>query len=121
MSKRFSLGERLASFRFALAGLATLLREQHNTRIHLAATIAVVVLGFALEVSRGEWMALVIAIALVWMAEAFNTAVEYLSDAAVPEQHPLIGKAKDVAAAGVLLAAAAAALIGALVFLPYLL
>ena len=121
MSKRFSLADRLASFRFAFAGLATLLREQHNTRIHLAATLIVLALGFVWEVSRADWMALLIAIALVWMAEAFNTAVEYLSDAAVPDQHPLIGKAKDVAAAGVLLAAAAAALIGVLVFLPYLL
>ncbi len=120
MSKRFSLADRLASFRFAFAGLVTLLREQHNTRIHLAATIAVVALAAWFDVSRFDWIVLLIVIALVWMAEAFNTAVEYLSDAAVPDQHPLIGKAKDVAAAGVLIAAILAAIVGLLVFVPYL-
>ena len=120
MSRRFSLAERLSSFRHAAAGIATLLREQHNTRIHLAATLVVFALAVYLKVSSGDWIALLVAIGLVWMAEAFNSAVEYLADAAVPERHPLIKKAKDVAAAGVLLAAIVAALIGALVFLPRL-
>ena len=58
--------------------------------------------------------------ALVWLAEGMNTALEHMCDAAVPEQHPLIGKAKDVAAASVLVTAGFAAAIGLLVFLPYL-
>lgn len=120
MNKPFSFNHRLASFRHAIAGLATLLRDQHNTRIHLAATILAIGAGIYLDVSHGDWLALLVAIALVWMAEAFNSAVEYLADATVPEQHPLIKKAKDVAAAGVLVAALVAALIGALVFLPLL-
>jgi len=49
------------------------------------------------------------------MAEAFNTALESLADASVPEQHPLVARAKDSAAAAVLLAAIAAATIGLLV------
>jgi diacylglycerol kinase len=120
VNKPFSFNHRLVSFRHAFAGIATLLREQHNSRIHLAATVAVVAAGVYLDVSRVDWLALLVAIALVWMAEAFNSAVEYLSDAAVPEQHPLIRKAKDVAAAGVLVASINAAAIGAIVFLAYL-
>ena len=121
MPKPFSVGARLDSFRHAFAGIATLLREQHNARIHLLATLAVLALAFWLEVSRLEWLALLIAIALVWVAEALNTALEYLCDAAVPDDHELIAKAKDVAAAGVLICAVVAAVIGALVFVPYLL
>ena len=120
MNKRFSFNHRLASFRHAFAGLATLLREQHNTRIHLAATIVVVGAAFYLEVSRLDWLALLVAIALVWLAEALNSALEYLADAAVPEQHPLVRKAKDVAAAGVLTASMVAAVIGVVVFSSYL-
>lgn len=121
MPSPFSLRARLQSFRHAFAGLATLLAEQHNARLHLLATTLVVALATLLDVSRSDWISLLLVIALVWLAEALNSALEYLADAAVPEQHPLIGKAKDVAAAGVLVCALLALLVGVLVFLPYLL
>ena len=121
MSAGFSLRARLQSFRFALAGLRTLLLEQHNTRIHLLATVLVLLLAWLLEVTAPEWLALLLTIALVWLAEAMNTALEYLADAAVPQQHDLIRKAKDVAAAGVLICALVAVAVAALVFLPRLL
>ena len=120
MSDRFSFFERLASFCHAFRGLGTLLEREHNARIHLVATLAVIALGAYLEVSRDDWVALLLAIGLVWLAEAMNSAIEYLLDLVHPDQHPLVGRAKDVAAGGVLVAAAVAALIGALVFLPYL-
>ncbi|MCZ6830060.1 MAG: diacylglycerol kinase family protein [Gammaproteobacteria bacterium] len=119
-SEPFSVAARLRSFVFAFAGLATLLREQPNARLHLLATVAVVVLALVLDVSRTHWLVLLLTMALVWVAEALNSALEYLCDAAVPEPHELIGKAKDVAAAGVLIAAGFAVTIAALVFLPYL-
>ena len=55
----------------------------------------------------------------VWTAEAINTAVECVTDLACPEQNPLAGSAKDIAAGAVLIAAAGAALIGGIVFIPY--
>lgn len=113
--------KRIASFGFALEGIATLLRTQVNARIHLVAGIAVVVLAAYLDVRRMEWALLVLAIALVWVAEGLNTGIEFLADAAVPDPHSLIKHAKDVAAGAVLLASLAAAVVGALVFLPYLL
>ena len=110
------LRERLASFGHACAGLATLVREQANARIHLAATLVVVGVGLWLDLRSGEWLAVIICVALVWSAEAMNTALEYLCDLVHPDQHPLIRKAKDVAAGGVL-ACALAALLVALVIL----
>ena len=110
----------LRSFGYAGTGLITLLREQANARIHLLATVLVVGAGLLLNVQRSDWLILLLCIALVWVAEALNTALEYLCDATVEEQHPLIGKAKDIAAAGVLIAAAISALAGLLVLLPYL-
>ncbi|MCX2979258.1 diacylglycerol kinase family protein [Halieaceae bacterium IMCC14734] len=110
---------RVRSFGYAFQGLATLVREQHNARIHVAATLVVAAAGWNFEVSRLEWVILLLTVALVWLSEAMNSALEYLADATVPEQHPLVGKAKDVAAAGVLICAGVAVLVAALVFIPY--
>jgi diacylglycerol kinase (ATP) len=60
----------------------------------------------------------VVAIGLVWTAEGFNTALEALVDLVSPDRHPLAGRAKDVAAGAVLCAAIAAAIVGAIVFVP---
>jgi len=82
--------------------------------------VVALLLGLALGITRLEWCAIAIVIALVWAAEALNTALEALADAAVPERHPKIREAKDAAAGAVLVVAIAAALVGALVFLPRL-
>ena len=117
----FSVASRLESFRCAFRGVGTLLASQHNARIHLLATVCACGLGFLIGISRLEWCAIVVAIAMVWTAEALNTAFEFLCDVASPEFHPLIQKAKDVAAAAVLLSAAGAVVIGLIVFVPHLL
>jgi diacylglycerol kinase (ATP) len=111
---------RLKSFACALQGMAFLVRTQANARLHLLAAIAVCTAGLLLGLARAEWLWVIVAIALVWSAEAFNTALEQLADALHPGQHPVIGRAKDVAAAAVLIAAMGAAVIGVLVFAPHL-
>jgi diacylglycerol kinase (ATP) len=116
----FSTRKRIASFRHAFRGVSTLLRTQHNAWLHLAASAAVVALGYFLAITRGEWLAIVLALGLVWTAEALNTAVEFLADEVSLERRDLLGKAKDVGAAGVLLASASALAVGIVVFGPYL-
>ncbi len=103
---------------YAGRGLRALVATQHNAWIHAAATCSVVALGFALEVSRLEWVALVFAIASVWVAEALNTAFEHLCDVASPGFHPLVEAAKDVAAGAVLVCAVGASIVGLLVLGP---
>jgi len=116
----FSVRSRLRSFRFALRGLRAMLRSQHNAWIHALATLAVVAAGLLLRIDAGEWVAITLAIVAVWTAEALNTALEALGDAASPEFHPRVELAKDVAAGAVLIAAVGAAVVGALVFVPRL-
>jgi len=120
MTKPFSIAERLKSISFALSGIGAMLRTQHNARIHLAATIVVVVAALWFQVAREEWVWLVFAMIAVWTAEALNTAFEFLCDVASPEFHPLVKEAKDVAAAAVLIASMGAAVVGAVVFVPHL-
>jgi len=114
------LKKRLLSFKYAFTGLGDLIRRQPNARIHLLATLLVVGGGFWLDVQPAEWGLLALAITAVWTAEALNTALEYLTDLVSPDHHPLAGKAKDAAAAAVLLSAIGAVVIGLLVFSPYL-
>jgi len=118
---RFDLGARARSFVYAFAGVATMLRSQPNAWIHALATVLVVLVGFWVGVTREDWLWLILAMSIVWLAEALNTAVEFLADAAVREIHPLVKHAKDVAAAAVLIAAVGAASIGVLVLGPRLL
>ena len=115
---RFSLTDRLRSFGFAFKGLGYVLRTQHNAWIHLVASGVVVGIALFLDLSRTDWCWLILAMGAVWCAEAFNTALEELANAVDSEPNPMIGRAKDAAAAAVLIAALAAATIGVIILGP---
>lgn len=113
-----SFKKRIASFRYAFQGLKDLFISQPNARIHLMASIAVILAGIFFQISATEWMVVSLCIILVLSLEATNTAIEYLTDLVSPGQHPLAGKTKDVAAAAVLLAAIGSVVIAGIIFLP---
>jgi diacylglycerol kinase (ATP) len=117
---RFSLRVRISSFRHAFRGVYVFITTEHNAWIHLGATIVVCILAAWLGVSFAEWVALIQVIGLVWVAEALNTAIEAVCDTVCPEQHPLIKRAKDVAAGAVLIASFVAVAVGVIIFFPYL-
>ena len=110
---------RVASFGHAGRGVWSALRSEVHMRLHAVATVVVIGLGFYSGLSRLEWALVALAVAGVWAAELMNTAIEALTDLASPAYHPLAGKAKDVAAGAVLLAALGALVVGALVFVPH--
>jgi diacylglycerol kinase (ATP) len=97
----------VATVRNALRGVRFLF-EARNVRFLFAVSVATLALAAWLSVSAIEWCALVLAIAGVWVAETLNTGLERLTDLASPGFHPLAGRAKDLAAAAVLLATLAA-------------
>lgn len=109
---------RLASFRYAFSGWWYVLRTQRNAWIHAVAAVAVFFVGFWLEIGRIDWAILVLTVAVVWVGEFTNTAVEAVVDLLSPNIHPLAKVAKDVAAAAVLIAALAAVVIGFLILGP---
>lgn len=117
----FSFSTRARSFGYAWKGIKTLISNEHNARIHLFATVCVVIAGVLLGLSVIEWAVVAICIGGVFMAEALNSAVEALCDKVSPEYDPLIGKAKDMAAGAVLLFVCGAAVAGLCVFVPKLL
>ena len=113
MSGAFQFSGRIRSFRYAFAGIATMLKTQHTAWVHACATVAVVAAGCFFEVSAPEWCWLILAVMAVWTAEALNTAFEFLADVASPDFHPLVKQSKDVAAGAVLISAIGAVIIGA--------
>ena len=118
-SRVFSLRSRLKSFEYALRGVLLMLKSQHNAWLHATGTILVVLTGRFFGLTSAEWCWLVLAIMAVWTAEALNTALEFLADVASPEFHPLIEKAKDVAAGAVLISATGSVVIALLVLGPH--
>lgn len=106
------------SFQYAFSGMADMLREESNARIHCIVSVLVIIAGFLFRISAMEWIGVAVSIGLVISAEAFNTALERLADVVQPEQDSRIRDVKDLAAAAVLLCALAAAAVGAIIFVP---
>jgi len=121
MNESFSTSRRIASFGFAIRGVALMLKTQHNAWIHAVVSIVTCAGGIWLGLSATEWCWIVVAMMAVWTAEGINTALERLADAVTTDDNPLIGQAKDAAAGAVLIAAVGAATIGLLVMGPRLL
>lgn len=118
-TKKFSLSDRIKSFTYAFEGLATFFKTQHNAWIHLVAAGCTIALGYLFSITGNEWCWIIAAVAMVFIAEMLNTAIEFMCDVVSPEIHPQIKKVKDVSAAAVLIAAIAAVLIGLIIFVPY--
>jgi diacylglycerol kinase (ATP) len=110
---------RMVSIKYALRGLLLTLKREPNFRLHLLAAMLVSLLGMILHISRYDWIAVILCIGLVLMAEIMNTAIEKLVDMISPERHEQAGRVKDIAAAGVLIASFAALLAGFVIFIPY--
>ena len=106
----------IESFNHAFEGIIHVLRTQRNMRIHFAVALAVLIAGLAVDVSRLELIALLLAIAFVLIAEMINTALEAAIDVATTSFDPMAKLAKDIAAGAVLIATVNAIAIGYLVF-----
>ena len=108
------------SFKYAYQGIIQAYKGEQNLKIHTFIAILVLVFGFFLKIKYYEWLICLGLIGLVIMAEFFNTAIEYVVDLASPKIHPLAKAAKDTAAAGVLMSAIIAAIMGGIIFIPKL-
>jgi diacylglycerol kinase len=117
-SEKFCIRSRLNSFRFALKGLVSLFMNEHNARIHIVAAITAIATGIILKITALEWSVIVVVIGMVFIAELLNSSLEALSDIERPEYDEGIRKAKDYAAAAVLISAMISVIAGGLIFIP---
>jgi diacylglycerol kinase (ATP) len=119
--EKFSLRNRIRSFRYAVSGILAFIRQEHNARIHTVATVAVIIAGIVFHVSYAEAATLTIVTGGVWITEMLNTCVERMADVAHPAIHPTIKFIKDLAAGVVLVAAFTAVVVALFIFIPKLL
>ncbi len=116
--EHFSLKKRIESFKYAFNGLKILVKEEHNSRVHLFAMIFVIIAGSIFDISKNEWIAVIFAVGFVTATELINSAIEYMADFIYPERHDAIKRIKDLAAGAVLISALSALLTGLLIFIP---
>lgn len=120
MTQPFSFAARFRSVGFALEGVIKFFRLEHNARIHLVATLAVIVAAVVVGVSRLEAIALTIVIGQVWIMEIINTAIERTVDFISEKKDTRIKIIKDLSAAAVLVTAIVAVVVGCYIFIPKL-
>ena len=112
--------KQLHSFGYAWQGIRGCIGKEQNLSFHLITSLAVIIAGIGFDISRNEWIAVILCIGVVIAAELFNTAIERLVDFVSPQRHPIAGQVKDIAAGAVLVCALAAIAVGLIIFVPYL-
>jgi diacylglycerol kinase (ATP) len=109
----------LDSFKCAFRGVIQTFKSERNFKIHILATIIVMLLAWYMEISSTEYITLVITISIVLISELFNTAIEYTVDLVCGNNYSELGKyAKDIAAGATLVSALGAVVVGCIIFLP---
>ncbi|MBP7219476.1 MAG: diacylglycerol kinase family protein [Paludibacteraceae bacterium] len=112
------LQKQARSFRNAFRGIVVAIQQETHCKIHLLATIAVIVLGILLHIALNEWIVIFICIAMVWCLELINTAIENIVDMVSPKRQERARNIKDIAAGAVLFAAICSVIIACLIFIP---
>ncbi|BAJ63460.1 MULTISPECIES: diacylglycerol kinase family protein [Anaerolinea] len=111
---------RLRAFRYAFSGWWYVIRTQRNAWIHAIVSVLTILVCIVLRLPARDWAVIILTIALVWISEFLNTALEAVVDLAMPIHHPLARVGKDVGAAAVLISAITAVLVGIFILGPAL-
>jgi diacylglycerol kinase len=106
------------TFIHAANGILHAFRKERNFRIHVLATLLVIMLGVVITISRVEWLFVIGCCMLLLSLELLNTAIENLCDLVTEDYHPIVKIVKDTAAGAVLVAAAGSVITGLIIFLP---
>ncbi|WP_299670108.1 diacylglycerol kinase family protein [uncultured Polaribacter sp.] len=109
---------RIRSLKFAFKGTWLLLTTEDSIKAQIAVAIMATILGFYFDISNIEWMIQFLAIGLVLVAEAVNTAIEEVADFIHPDFHIKIGLIKDLAAGAPTLAAIVSLIIAGFIYIP---
>ena len=111
---------RILSFKYALAGITSAVREEPNLKIHLFIALLVILLGILFGITQTEWLFIIILIGLVISLELTNTAIEAVVNAFTDKEHPGAKLAKDISAGAVLVTAITSIIVGLIIFLSYI-
>jgi len=116
---KYDYKKQLRSFKYAWQGIRACVGYEQNLDFHILVMVLVIIAGIVFSISPMEWVVVVLCFGMVISAELFNSAIERLTDIASPQWLPLAGKVKDIAAGAVLVTAIASAVVGLIIFVPY--
>jgi len=112
---------RIKSVGYAFKGMLILIKTEASIKVQFTIAILITIAGFYFEISKTEWIAQLVMIAMVMSVEGMNTAIEYIADFIHPEYHKKIGLIKDVAAGAVFFAGIISVIIAGIIYIPKLL
>jgi len=104
------------SFNYAIEGIIYALKTQRNMKIHFAVAVGILIFSLFFELSRSEFLILLLTISLVMIAEMINTSIETAIDLITDQYHIFAKIAKNVAAGAVLIAAINSVLVAYFIF-----
>src|SRR3989338_3790454 len=110
-SKKFSI----LSFKYAWDGLVAALKEEPNLKFHFLAGFLAILISLFLNISKYDWLIIIILIGFVIAVELTNTAIEAVVDTFTDKEHPGAKLAKDISAGAVLVSALTATIIGIII------
>ncbi len=119
MTEKKQTGSMKDSFKYALRGICFALRTERNLRFHFCFALLVIAFGFFFDLTKYEWIVVLLAVAAVITAELFNSAIENLVDIVSPEYSEQAGRIKDIASGAVLFTVLLVVIVGLIIFLPY--
>jgi diacylglycerol kinase len=111
-------GKFLKSFANAYDGIKYGFKSELNLKVQILCSIVAIISCIIFSVNKMEWIIILFTIGLVLSAELFNTAIETICNKIEPNIHPQIKIIKDISASAVLVVAIAAAIVGAIIFVP---
>ncbi len=95
-------------------------KEEWSFKVFAVCGAIVLGASYFLEVTRVEFLILLLMTGAVLAVEALNTALEELCDHVTPHEHPNIGRVKDLGSGATLLMLFAAVIVGLIIFVPYI-
>lgn len=112
------LGRLWAATRYSMSGFRAAFRHEAAFRQELA--IGIPLLAAIPWLAPGRWQAVAMgaSILFVFVVELLNSAVEAIADAVSVDHHPLLGRAKDLGSAAVLVSLAMAVAVWVIVLWP---
>ncbi|HAV10962.1 MAG TPA: diacylglycerol kinase [Candidatus Moranbacteria bacterium] len=108
------------SLSHAFDGLSYALKRERNFQIELVCGVFVLALILIFKVKNWEAVVLIVMVAGVLIMELANTVMERIVDMLKPKVHPYARLIKDIMAAAVLISSCVAALVGVIIFYPYM-
>jgi len=120
MEQKIKTPNILHSFKYAFEGIMSGIKTERNWKMGIVEAVVVIFAGFYFNISRDDWIIVIILIGVVLYAELCNSAIEAIVDSFTNREHPGAKLAKDFSAGSVVILIIAAAIIGMIIFLPYI-